>query len=198
MPTDEDKEPEVIEPEKVEDTPEEVVEPEVAEPEKVDEPETQDESTQEGTQTEVETEVAEETPEEDKEPEVDVEALLNQITDKDEKITKLTDEFKKEQVKSAKLKDKVKSLESVVSGLVQSKLKDVPEEFHALIPDGDSVSKLNWLSKAEETGLFKKKDTAPQVEIGKPLELGNPDEKSGSKITGQQKLANYFSNHFKK
>jgi restriction endonuclease S subunit len=131
------------------------------------------------------------------EEQVDVEELLGQIKDKDEQVSTLTAQIKKEQKKVEALKEQVKTLEAVVSGLVEAKLKEIPEEFHALIPEGDSASKLAWITKAEETGIFKKSVT-PNVEIGKPLTLGNPKERANDNLTAQQKLSNYFSQYFAK
>lgn len=185
---------------------EETVEPK--QEEKVETTETV-ETTEEKTEDK-EPEVTEEKPEpEVKEPEtpadkedeeqVDVDELLGQIKDKDEQVSTLTSQVKKEQKKVEALKEQVKSLEAVVSGLVEAKLKDIPEEYHALIPEGDSASKLAWINKAEESGIFKKAaPNNPNIEIGKPLNLGNPQDKAVSNLTAQQKLSNYFSNYFSK
>ena len=54
-------------------------------------------------------------------------------------------------------------LESVVNSLVETKLKNVPEEFKDLVPEHLSAeAKLDWLNKAEEKGLFNpKKSNTP-------------------------------------
>lgn len=59
-----------------------------------------------------------------------------------------------------------KELETVITGMVESKLKSVPEEMHDIIPTNLSAEQtLDWLTKAESKGLFGK----PEVkEIGKP------------------------------
>lgn len=59
-----------------------------------------------------------------------------------------------------------KELESVITGMVETKLKSVPEEMHDLIPTNLSAEQtLDWIGKAESKGIFGK----PEVkEIGKP------------------------------
>lgn len=54
-------------------------------------------------------------------------------------------------------------LEGVVNSLVETKLKNVPDEFKDLVPDNLSAEqKLDWLNKAEEKGLFNpKKNNVP-------------------------------------
>lgn len=54
-------------------------------------------------------------------------------------------------------------LETVVNSLVETKLKNVPDEFKDLVPDNLSAeAKLDWLNKAEEKGLFTpKKNNTP-------------------------------------
>lgn len=190
----ENKEPQVEEPTNIETTKEtEKVEKEQKESIKAEktEPEVKD--------LEPETEPTKDADKKD-EPEdaVDVDELLENIKGKEDQISTLKTQIKKEQGKVEQLKDKVKTLESVVSGLVETKLKELPENLHALVPEGDSVAKLAWLNKAEESGIFNKQTKAPNVEIGKPMTLGNPNEKAESNLTAQQKLSNYFSNYFKK
>lgn len=134
---------------------------------------------------------------EDTEDSVDVDKLLEDIENKDVQVTTLKTQLKKEQDKVASYKEQVKNYEKVISSLVENKLKQIPEEYHALVPEGDSVSTLDWLNKAEESGIFNKAET-PDIEIGKPLKAGNPKEKAQSNLTAQQKISNYFSNYFRK
>lgn len=187
--------PETVKGEQVEkiSTNEEKTEPEQVQPEQ-----TEPEQTEPTEVKPEQTEPTEEPTKDEPEDEVNVDELLEDVKDKDVQLTTLKDQVKKEQGKVDKLKEQVKSLETVVSGLVETKLKDLPEGLQALVPEGDSVSKLAWLSKAEESGIFNKQTKAPNVEIGKPMALGNPTEKAESNLTGQQKLSNYFSNYFKR
>lgn len=66
---------------------------------------------------------------------------------------------------------RTKELESLINGMVESKLKTVPEEMHDLVPANlGAEATLEWLSKAESKGLFGK----PEVkEIGKPSNKSN-------------------------
>lgn len=60
------------------------------------------------------------------------------------------------------LETRNQELEAVVGNLLESKLKDVPETLHKLIPSNYSVvEKLNWLIEAESTGVFGTKVNTP-------------------------------------
>lgn len=68
--------------------------------------------------------------------------------------------------------------EGVLVTMVEDKIKKIPTEFAELIPSSFGLKeKLDWLNKAEATGLFNKteavKDT-PAVEIGKPMQVEVP------------------------
>lgn len=141
-----------------------------------------------------------ETPEQPKQEDAksdELEQLKGQLDAKDKEIYDLSAKLKKEQGRVEEFKEKVKELTAVVESLLESKLKTIPEEYHALIPEGDLVTKLNWLNKAEETGIFTKR-VIPNIEIGKPMELGDKNAKDTSKLTPQQKLSHYFSQYFYK
>lgn len=91
----------------------------------------------------------------------------------------------------------IKELGDVIDSILQEKLKTVPEEFVALVPEGTNVAQLDWVTKAEEKGLFKKKN--PAIEIGKNLDLGTTENsKPKEKLTAIQKMANQFGVTFKK
>ncbi|WP_353856775.1 hypothetical protein [Bacillus sp. Bos-x628] len=67
---------------------------------------------------------------------------------------------------------RAKELESVITGMVETKLNDVPKDMHDLIPNNLSVEQtLDWLNKAESKGLFGSKQEAK--EIGKPSNKSN-------------------------
>jgi uncharacterized coiled-coil DUF342 family protein len=61
--------------------------------------------------------------------------------------------------------------QKMLDDMVATKLNNVPEEFRSLVPEGmTATQKLDWLNKAEETGLFKPKEKV--TEIGKPMNIG--------------------------
>lgn len=66
--------------------------------------------------------------------------------------------------------------EGILQNIVESKMNNVPEQFKDLVPSNMSLTeKLNWLDKAETTGLFTTKEKAnTQVEIGKPMNVESP------------------------
>ncbi|MFL0442049.1 hypothetical protein [Bacillus subtilis] len=179
---------------------EEVKEPEVTvkvEVEEVKEPEVKDDKESETETEQEEVTESEETKEPTKDEDAESDELVQikgQLTDKENEVTDLTAKLKKSEAKVDDLKTQVKSLSTVVESLVENKVKAIPEEFHGLIPDGDAVSKLAWITKAEESGLFTKQEL--NVEIGKPLELTQADPKAVSKMSPQQKMSHYFSQAF--
>jgi hypothetical protein len=154
------------------------------------------EETKEETTTETEETI--ETPEDEDDSDDETDEDDDTTADESAKeVSKLKGQVKKEQKKVEALKGQVKGLEKVVSDIIESKMKTIPDEYHALVPEGNMVSKLEWINKAEQSGLFKAKAN-PDVEIGKPLNLGNKNEKATSTATAQQKLSNYFSNLYSK
>lgn len=144
-------------------------------------------------------ETTEETdPNEDKDP-VKVEELLADITDKDQQVTKLTDQISIEQEKVTALQSKVTEYGAVIKGLVEAKVANVPEEYRELLPEGSLSKQLDWINKAEEKGLFAGSSKVnPAVEIGKPLKAGNADGSKGTpeKVTTHQRLSNFFSGQY--
>lgn len=57
---------------------------------------------------------------------------------------------------------RVEQLEGVMNSMLDSRLENIPDEYHDLIPDNLSPEqKLEWISKAESRGLFKDKSQEP-------------------------------------
>lgn len=169
---------------KVDETPETVETPKQDEPKEADKEEKPTET--------------EETKEESKETVKDAEPEKEPETDESAKdIESLKGKVKSEQKKVETLKSQVKDLEAVVSSILDAKLKDIPKEYHGLIPESGLAGKLDWINKAEASGLFKKSEPK-NVEIGKPLKLGEKHTKAQSNLDAQQKLSNYFSNLYSK
>lgn len=97
--------------------------------------------------------------------------------------------------KTTQAEERAKELENVVNELVENKLKDIPEDFKDLIPEGMSAEqKLAWISKAESKGLFKK---SADVEIGKPMNNGAP-QIDVNKLSAQDKILFAFNSITKK
>lgn len=84
---------------------------------------------------------------------------------------------------------KITQYEELITKLVETKLKQIPEEYKDLIPDNlELTQKLNWLEKAEAKGLFNKEERKkPNLEIGKPMNI-EPENVDTSKLTGTQLL----------
>lgn len=94
----------------------------------------------------------------------------------------------------AELTDQVKEYESLIEGLVETKMEQVPEEYRDLIPENLTLpQKLDWINKLESKGLFNKEEKKkPEVEVGKPLNTDAPAVNM-EKLTIGQKLAMAYS-----
>ena len=135
---------------------------------------------------------AKDTPQETKEPEKVEEKTEEPVNPLTGKVTELTSEIEKlkaelitpNQPKDADIpldqatpvlkvqKDLVSEYEGIINGILDAKLADVPENLKELVPSNLNLQqKLDWLNKAEKTGIFKAKDT--DIEIGKPLNPNN-------------------------
>lgn len=60
---------------------------------------------------------------------------------------------------------KLTEYEQTVKDMVASKIASIPENLRGLVPTGTAKEQLDWISKAETSGLFKSTVT----EIGKPF-----------------------------
>ncbi|MFT8313253.1 MAG: hypothetical protein ABF633_03245 [Clostridium sp.] len=62
----------------------------------------------------------------------------------------------------------VTEYEGILNSIIEAKLSEIPEDLKTLVPENLPLKeKLDWITKAEKTGIFKGKDT--DIEIGKPL-----------------------------
>lgn len=76
-------------------------------------------------------------------------------------------EYEQYKQTAATYEAKAAQYEATINGLVETKLTNVPAEYHDLIPANlTAVEKLDWINKAETKGLFKAKEQTP---IGQPL-----------------------------
>lgn len=137
-----------------------------------------------------------ETPQDDK---VDVKKLLNDIKDKDKQVTALSEkveEFNTLKTTHKETVDKLSSYEKVLNTIVESKLKEVPEDYKDLIPEGDLVKRLDWLNKADEKGLFGNKSEQP---IGKRTKANSDDvKKEVGNLSPVQSMSAAFGEIFSK
>lgn len=87
----------------------------------------------------------------------------------------------------------VSQYETVINGLVESKLASVPAELHDLIPANLTVTeKLDWITKAESKGLFGAKQTV-NVPIGQPMGVPTLAEADITKLSPQELLLRAYS-----
>ncbi|ELU5588594.1 hypothetical protein SCB17_003117 [Clostridium perfringens] len=103
---------------------------------------------------------------------------------KEDKEDKKEDKKEEAPANTAELEATKKQLneyETVVNKLVDSKMENVPEVLKALIPDSmTAIQKLDWIEKLEDSGVLKtlaekkEKKDAPNVEIGKPMNVDSP------------------------
>lgn len=123
--------------------------------------------------------------------------LAQSIIEKDSALAELTAAYEQEKANTTNIKATAERLETVVNSIVETKVKAVPEEYKGLIPDGDAVSKLEWLTKAETSGLFGKKEN-PAVEIGRNLAVDKAEPTHKQPTSPTQRLSNVFSTIYKK
>lgn len=71
--------------------------------------------------------------------------------------------------------ERTKSLETVITSMVETKLATIPEDLHDLVPSNLTTEQtLDWLNKAESKGIFGK---AEPKDIGKPSNQTNTEPK---------------------
>jgi DNA repair exonuclease SbcCD ATPase subunit len=64
---------------------------------------------------------------------------------------------------------RAKELEGVITGLLETKLEAIPQDYHDLIPGNlTPEQKLDWINKAETKGLFGKREQKPVGETTNP------------------------------
>ncbi len=116
-------------------------------------------------------------------------ATILELEAKAEKVEEVTLENTTLKTEIETVNTQLKAYEELVGELVNTKLAQVPEEFKELIPSNlDLRQKLDWLTKAEDKGLFNKEEKkAPAVEIGKPMNMES-DSVDTAKLTGSQLL----------
>lgn len=74
--------------------------------------------------------------------------------------------------------DRVKSLESVLTSMVDTHMESIDESYHDLIPTDKTVEeKLAWIVKAKEKGMFGGGSGSYEYEIGG---MSNPAQSKGS------------------
>lgn len=65
-------------------------------------------------------------------------------------------------------KNLVSEYEGIITGLIEAKMAEVPENLKELVPANLSLKeRMDWLTKAEKSGIFKANN--PDIEIGKPM-----------------------------
>lgn len=75
--------------------------------------------------------------------------------------------------------ERTKSLETVITSMVETKLAAISEDLHDLVPSNLTAEQtLDWLNKAESKGIFGK---AEPKDIGKPSNQTNTEPKLADK-----------------
>ncbi|ACV64597.1 Oxygen-sensitive ribonucleoside-triphosphate reductase-like protein [Desulfofarcimen acetoxidans DSM 771] len=95
-----------------------------------------------------------------------------------EELVKVKDSYKSTSVR-------VQELETVINGLLEAKLADVPKEFHDLVPANlTPEAKLSWLSNAESKGLFKSVSQKKNEPVGENTNPGSSQTKDLNSLDG--------------
>ena len=132
-----------------------------------------------------------------------------EINSKHEELLKRTQELEKQlqeinALKEKEVTEKTKQFEELSSKLdnyqktfkemVNAKIETMPEVLRELVPDHlTDEQKLEWLTKAEQKGLFNK----PIIEVGKPLNHSSDMNQTErlKKMNPLQALANFYANN---
>lgn len=94
---------------------------------------------------------------------------------------------------NSKLEKQVEKYDALLGTMYSEKLKTVPEDFHEIIPQSlTTEEKLSWITKAEEKGLFGKKEVT--VTVGQPLNHSaeQSTKEAQKRMNPIQLLANYY------
>ncbi|MCW6094555.1 hypothetical protein LAV60_15395 [Clostridium sporogenes] len=148
-----------------------------------------------------------------KEPEKEPEKKEEPENKENEKVTGLEAEIErlKGELKQVKAKDDSKvaldqantllneqknlvaEYEGILTGIIDTKLEQIPENLKELVPANLSLKeKMDWLTKAEKSGVFK---VNPDIEIGKPLNPNNIKQPTDtSKLSTSSILAMAYGN----
>jgi hypothetical protein len=62
--------------------------------------------------------------------------------------------YESAKVELDKIKPELERLKGVVGKILEGELKAIPEKDRDVIPEGDAISKLDWIAKAKEKGFF--------------------------------------------
>ena len=128
----------------------------------------------------------------------DMETISAKLVEKETAYTQLQAELETYKAKIKEMEQASESNNKLVSEIVEAKKNSLPKEIQELMPDGTLEQQLAWLNKAEQSGLGAPKKEKPNVEIGKPMNMGVPQNTDTSKMTPQQKLSSYFAQVFTK
>ena len=89
----------------------------------------------------------------------------------------------------------LKGYEDALGKIAEEKINALPEEFRGLVPEGSTQDKLDWLAKAEESGLYKSKE---EKSIGSSTKTNHVPSETVEhvELTAIQKLVSGISDHY--
>jgi len=147
-------------------------ESEVKNPEANEKPKSEEVAKQEEQKDEAETEAEAEAKEDEKIQEI--QAKLDETLKMGEKAVSLAKTVEDLTGEIESNKTVISEYETLLKSVIEGKMKNVPEQYRELVPENMGLKeKLEWLDKAESTGLFIKEEK-PEVEIGKPMNVEIP------------------------
>lgn len=89
----------------------------------------------------------------------------------------------------------LKGYEDALGKIAEEKINALPEEFRGLVPEGSTQDKLDWLAKAEKSGLYKSKE---EKSIGSSTKTNHVPSEAVDHVemTAIQKLVSGISDHY--
>ena len=179
---------EVIKPDEVEEVKTPEAEPDI---------ETNETSTDEETKVDKVEVPTQEEPEAEPEPDTsaeELEALRKKLAEAQAYKTKYEEaQAIKKQYEDAQ--NALKGYEDALGKIAEEKINALPEEFRGLVPEGSTQDKLDWLAKAEESGLYKSKE---EKSIGSSTKTNHVPSETVEhvELTAIQKLVSGISDHY--
>lgn len=85
-------------------------------------------------------------------------------------------------------KDRVESLEGIITVMLDAKLETIPEAYRGLIPELAPEAKLAWLTNAESKGLFGVKEDNSEKPIGGNTNPSGKQNSDMNKLTPMELL----------
>lgn len=101
----------------------------------------------------------------------------------------------KEQYENAQ--EELKGNEQALKQIAEDRIEQLPEEYRDLVPEGTVQDQLEWLRKADSSGIFKEKEAKSIGSSSRTNDRSDKEEKQEN-LTPIQKLTSGFGDYYKR